>query len=125
MDSPGSTPTQLSLVAELEALLFVAPGSVTPAQLAMALDVPTAEIEKALDVLAAEYQDKSEQRGLRLQRHRGRVQLTTAAEISPQIERFLGLDAFQPSQPGCPGITGNHCVPPAGYTTAGRCHPWG
>lgn len=93
MDSSASTPTDLSLIAELEALLFVAPGSVTPAQLAMALDVPTPEIEKALDVLAAEYLDKSERRGLRLQRHRGRVQLTTAAEISPQVERFLGLDA--------------------------------
>ncbi|MFT3895709.1 MAG: SMC-Scp complex subunit ScpB [Anaerolineales bacterium] len=32
-------------------------------------------------------------RGLRLQRHGGRVQLTTAPELAELIERFLGLEA--------------------------------
>ena len=32
-------------------------------------------------------------RGLRLQRHGGRVQLTTAPEMAESVERFLGLEA--------------------------------
>ncbi len=32
-------------------------------------------------------------RGLRLQRHAGRVQLTTAPQLAELIERFLGLEA--------------------------------
>jgi len=45
-------------------------------------------VEEALDQLAADYQ----QRGLRLQRKAGRVQLVTAPEAAPAVERFLGLD---------------------------------
>jgi len=82
----------LDLIARIEALLFVAPGSVTPLQLAAALDVPTAEVEKGLEELSAEYLDHRQSRGLRLQRHRGRVQLTSIPEAAPWIERFLGLD---------------------------------
>ena len=39
------------LLARLEALLFVAPGSVTAAQLAVALELPIRQIEKSLDLL--------------------------------------------------------------------------
>jgi segregation and condensation protein B len=84
---------ELSLSARIEALLFVAPGAVTAAQLAAALDVPTADVEKGLNELAADYEDNYQNRGLRLQRHRGRVQLTSAAETAEWIERFLGLAA--------------------------------
>jgi len=76
-------------MARLEALLFVAPGAVTPEQLAAALDISAAEVETELAALEAEYS----QRGLRLQRHQGRVQLTTAAEAAPLVEKFLGLEA--------------------------------
>jgi segregation and condensation protein B len=84
---------QLALSARLEALLFVAPGAVTAAQLAAALDIPTAEVEQGLEELEAEYQANWQNRGLRLQRHRGRVQLTTAGETAGWVERFLGLEA--------------------------------
>jgi segregation and condensation protein B len=84
---------ELSLIALLEALLFVAPGAVTIAQLASALDRPLQEVEEALAELETCYQDESHQRGLRLQRHRGRVQLTTAPQAAPVIERLLGLEA--------------------------------
>jgi segregation and condensation protein B len=87
------TDTDLILSARIEALLFVAPGTVSPAQLAAALDVPTSEVEKGLQELAVEYQENRQTRGLRLQRHRGRVQLTTAPEAALWIERFLGLEA--------------------------------
>jgi len=43
----------LSLNACLEALLFVAPGAVTPAQLATAMELPVSEVEKLLDDLEA------------------------------------------------------------------------
>jgi len=89
MSDPTPSPAALSLMARLEALLFVAPGAVTPEQLAAALDISAAEVETELAALEAEYS----QRGLRLQRHQGRVQLTTAAEAAPLVEKFLGLEA--------------------------------
>jgi segregation and condensation protein B len=76
------------LKASLEAVLFVAPVAVTPAQLASALEIPESEVEAGLRLLAADLQD----RGLRLQRHAGRIQLTTAPELSEVVERFLGLE---------------------------------
>ncbi|MBI3159456.1 MAG: SMC-Scp complex subunit ScpB [Chloroflexi bacterium] len=79
----------LNSLAKLEALLFVAPGPVLPGQLAEALEISPRDLEKALEALEAEYAG----RGLRLQRHRGRVQLTSAPEAAPLVERFLNLDA--------------------------------
>lgn len=76
------------LKAGLEAILFIAPEAVTPAQLSSVLEVSVAEVERGLERLALDYQD----RGLRLQRHAGRIQLTTAPELSELIERFLGLE---------------------------------
>jgi segregation and condensation protein B len=73
----------------LEALLFAAPGSTTPALLAAALQAGAKEVETALEVLAQSYQ----RRGLRLQWHHGRVQMTTAPESAGFVERFLGLEA--------------------------------
>jgi len=77
------------LKAQLEALLFVAPGSVTISQLAQALEIPQVEVEKGLTDLEQFYA----QSGMRLQRHQGRVQLTTAPEQAELVERFLGLEA--------------------------------
>lgn len=82
----------LSLAAYLEALLFVAPGSLTPAQLASALDIPVAEVERGLAELESEYNTPGLERGLRLQRHRGRIQLTTAPQAAQAVEHLLGLE---------------------------------
>jgi len=82
----------LSLRACLEALLFVSPSPASPAQLANALNLPVSEVEKLLDDLEADYLHQGLERGLRLQRHRGRVQLTSAPQAAGFIERFLGLD---------------------------------
>lgn len=76
------------LKATLEALLFVAPEAVSMAQLTAILDKSSAEVEQGLSQLAEDLQD----RGLRLQRHAGRIQLTTAPEMADLIERFLGLE---------------------------------
>jgi len=77
------------LSAAVESLLFVASEPVAPSQLATALDVSPAVIEQALKQLEQELQG----RGLRLQRHAGRVQLTTTPEMAEAVERFLGLEA--------------------------------
>lgn len=76
------------LKASLEALLFVAPEAVAPAQLAFALDISLSEVEEGLKLLAADYQEH----GLRIQRHAGLIQLTTAPEFAEKVERFLGLE---------------------------------
>ena len=80
---------ELSLSVKLEALLFVAGEPVTTAQLAAALDVAPSVIERGLNELDASLSA----RGLSLQRHTGRVQLTTAPGLAELIERFLGLEA--------------------------------
>jgi segregation and condensation protein B len=81
--------TELSLSAQLEALLFVSGEPVATAQLATALDVAPSVIERGLNELDASLS----QRGLKLQRHAGRVQLTTAPQLAELVERFLGLEA--------------------------------
>ena len=80
---------ELTLSAQLEALLFVSGEPVAIAQLAAALDVAPSVIERGLNELDASLSA----RGLRLQRHVGRVQLTTAPQLAELVERFLGLEA--------------------------------
>ena len=80
---------ELPLSVKLEAMLFVAAEPVTTGQLAAALDVSTSVVERGLNELDSAISS----RGLRLQRHAGRVQLTTAPELAELIERFLGLEA--------------------------------
>jgi segregation and condensation protein B len=79
----------LPLVEQLLALLFVAAEPVTPAELTEATQASIRSVEAALSKLEADLASS----GLRLQRHAGRFQLTTAAELASQIERFLGLEA--------------------------------
>jgi segregation and condensation protein B len=80
---------QLDLVARVESVLFVAEEPVSTHRLAQVLEVSPASIERALDELASHYCG----RGLRLQHVDGAVQLTTAPETAPYVERFLGLEA--------------------------------
>jgi segregation and condensation protein B len=82
-NQPGDIP------AALEALLFVSPEPVAPSQLAVTLEISIAAVEQGLQQLEGELQT----RGLRLQRHGGRLQLTTAPEMAELVERFLGLEA--------------------------------
>lgn len=72
--------------------MFVAPGSIAPSQLALALEITQEEVETGLDSLETRYAS-SPDFGLRLQRHRGRVQLTSAPQAAQLIERLLGLEA--------------------------------
>ena len=78
------------LEASLEALLFVASGPVTLAQLAATVGKPLSIVEEALSGLDRGYRA---QRGLCLQWHAGKVLLTTSPQVAPVVERFLGLEA--------------------------------
>jgi segregation and condensation protein B len=86
--SEPNTDIELPLSVKLEAMLFVAAEPVATSQLAEALDVSVSVVERGLNELDASLSS----RGLRLQRHVGRVQLTTAPQLAELIERFLGLE---------------------------------
>ena len=79
----------LELEACLEGLLFVAAAPVTVAQLAEVLNCKSQEIEESLQKLD---RTLSMGRGIRLQWHAGKVQLTTSPYIAQIIEKFLGLE---------------------------------
>ena len=86
--SESENRTPISLTATLEALLFVSAEPVLPSQLAETLGLSVAAVEQELEALNSQLLT----RGLRLQRHGGRVQLTTAPETAELVERFLGLE---------------------------------
>jgi segregation and condensation protein B len=87
--SEQNNESDLPLAVKLEAILFVAAEPVTTAQLATALDVAPSVIERGLN----ELDESLSTRGLRLQRHAGRTQLTTSPQLAELIERFLGLES--------------------------------
>jgi len=87
--SESENHTPLDIPAALEALLFVSADPVPTLQLAIALDLSVSAVEQGLKQL----DDELQTRGLRLQRHSGRVQLTTAPEMAELVDRFLGLEA--------------------------------
>lgn len=90
--SLGPLPESLGLEALVESLLFVAEEAVPVTRLAEALEVRTAQVEAALETLAAHYAA----RGLSLQRIKDKVQLTTAPVAAERVQRFLGLAASAP-----------------------------
>jgi segregation and condensation protein B len=71
----------------IEALLFVAMDPVSVRDLAQALEWDESEVAAELEEWAREHEDG----GIRLQRLGERVQLVSAPEAAPHIERFLGL----------------------------------
>ncbi|TAK36897.1 MAG: SMC-Scp complex subunit ScpB [Chloroflexota bacterium] len=71
----------------IESLLFVSQEPVPVDRLSKILELSEGKVEKALGELATEYRD----RGLRLQRADGAVQLVSAPEAGTFIEKFLGL----------------------------------
>ncbi len=77
------------LIAQVESLLFVADEPISVGRLAEALAVAPGDVERALSELEAAYVG----RGLSLQRAGSLVQLITAPQAAPYIERFLGLEA--------------------------------
>lgn len=75
------------LAALIEALLLVSSEPPTIDELSTAAGTSPDRIDRALDAIAAQ-----EARGLVLQRHGERVQLTTAPRFSHVVRSFLGMD---------------------------------
>lgn len=82
--------TSYNLEACLEALLFVAGGSIPIGYLATTLECQQDIIEQGLHNLEQVY--TSQERGLGLQWHNGRVQLTTSPLMAAYVENFLGYE---------------------------------
>jgi segregation and condensation protein B len=80
-----------NFVSRLEALLFVAEGPVSINELAEFLNKKNSEIDIALKEINKYY--LKEGRGLRVQWHASKIQLTTAPELAQEVEKFLGLEA--------------------------------
>jgi segregation and condensation protein B len=76
------------LIASVEALLFVSAEPVSPTHLATIIEISPVEVQELLESLQENYRG----RGIRLQWHAGKVQLTSAPEKAELIESFLGLE---------------------------------
>ena len=75
------------LFAAIEAMLFVSGEPVALPDMARALEIAPFQLEEALDRMAKRMED--DKRGLKLKRFGEHVQLTTAAEMKPFIEKLL------------------------------------
>jgi len=80
--------TNKDSLARIEAVLFVAASPITPSQIADTLDLPAREVEQGLEQLVQHYAG----RGLAIQSYGGKYQMTTAAEMAADVEKFLGLE---------------------------------
>lgn len=78
----------LSLAALIEAILFVSPEPLSANQIGNLLGIAPRVVINAFDELDTLYQE----RGIRLQHHNGKVQITTAPEAAPVIENMLELE---------------------------------
>jgi segregation and condensation protein B len=76
-------------MAQIESLLFVADEPVAVSDLSRVFGTASSDVEVALTQLA----DACSERGVRVQRTNGRVQMVTAPESSEAIQRFLGLES--------------------------------
>lgn len=80
--------SNVSLTALIEALLFISTSPVSLTQLSKGLDATEKEIKVALEELKSYY----DTRGLILQWHRNKVQLTSTPFMGDVIENFLGIE---------------------------------
>ncbi len=78
----------LSLSALVEAILFVSPEPITAAQVSSLLELTPREVKNALEELEELYQG----RGIRLQYHKKKIQITSAPEAAPILESMLSLE---------------------------------
>lgn len=87
MTDPSLNPP-VPLKTLVESLLFVAEGPVAIAAMARTLEVAPEKIDEAIAELKRDYAE----RGIRVQRSREKVQLVSAPDAAPAIEKFLGID---------------------------------
>jgi len=80
---------QENLLAKIEALLFVASGPATSSQIGEALSIPAKQVENAIETLQKEYEHG---RGIAIQNHGGRYQLTSSPDFALDVEKFIGIE---------------------------------
>ncbi len=85
-DLPSPSPSELKAI--IESILFVAEDPLDMGILARSLAVDLKMVTEAVEAL----NEECRQRGVRLQRTGSAVQMVTAPEVAPYVERFLGLD---------------------------------
>jgi len=78
----------LSLSALVEAILFVSPEPISAAQISTLLEITPREVKNALEELESHYLG----RGIRLQYHKKKIQITSAPEAAPVLESMLELE---------------------------------
>lgn len=71
----------------VESLLFVSDGPVELVKLQRVLEVESADLAAAIETLG----EASRRRGVHVQRHGDSVQLATAPEAAPYVEKLLGV----------------------------------
>jgi segregation and condensation protein B len=79
---------ELGLTALVEAILFVSPEPISAHQIGTLLDLPPREIKNAFSELDLLYKN----RGIRLQFHKNKVQITSAPEAASVLEKMLNLE---------------------------------
>jgi segregation and condensation protein B len=86
---PGSEEKQeLEITALVEAILFVSPEPLSADQIANILETTPRLVKKALEEIDMLY----ENRGIRLQYHKKKIQITSAPEAAPILEKMLELE---------------------------------
>ncbi len=78
----------LEIIALIEAILFVSPEPLSADQIATILETTPRLVKKSLEELDHQYQE----RGIRLQYHKSKIQITTAPEAGPVLEKMLELE---------------------------------
>lgn len=87
MTDPGTSADSVELRAAIEAVLLVADEPVAAVSLAQLLERPTAEVNRTLGELSAEYE--RDRRGFDLREVAGGWRLYTRAECAAVVERFV------------------------------------
>lgn len=82
------TKQNLKINALVEAILFVSPEPLSADQIANLLETTPRLVKKALEDIDILYQG----RGIRLQYHKSKIQITTAPEAAPILEKMLELE---------------------------------
>ena len=76
----------------MESVLFAVASPITVADLADVLSIDVRTAERELETLA----EACRIRGVRVQRDNGFVQMVTAPEAAPYVQRVIGSDDYQP-----------------------------
>ena len=86
--SQNNQKQDLGLTALVEAILFVSPEPISANQIGNLMDISPREIKNAFNELDQIYAE----RGIRLQYHKNKVQITSAPEAASILENMLNLE---------------------------------